>query len=398
VSTIKTDEKLIDKFLTRGVANIYPSKEALRLKLLSGDKIRAYQGFDPTGPYLHVGHAMGIRAMKILQQLGHEVIFLIGDFTARVGDPDKAKARDSLTIEQVQKNMKGWKEQAAQLIDFEGNNPVQFKHNYDWLSKLKLEELLELMSKATVQQMAERDLFSKRMKAGDPIQLHEFIYPLMQAYDGIEMNVDLEMGGTDQTFNMIMGRHLSKIYLNKEKFVRTNELMDAPDTLTMSKTKGNGINLSASANDMYGKAMSYPDDLITKGLRLLTDVALEDIWDIEKQIESGKNPMDFKKLMAFEITKTIKGKSQAEDAQKNFVKITQHREIPQELKEISTGSKTVLETAMLISEESLSQTTRVIKQGGFSVNGEKITNPNQKLENNRGDIIKVGKRNYGKIA
>ena len=398
MSTIKTDEKLIDKFLTRGVANIYPSKEALRLKLLSGDKIRAYQGFDPTGPYLHVGHAMGIRAMKILQQLGHEVIFLIGDFTARVGDPDKAKARDSLTIEQVQKNMKGWKEQAAQLIDFEGNNPVQFKHNYDWLSKLKLEELLELMSKATVQQMAERDLFSKRMKAGDPIQLHEFIYPLMQAYDGIEMNVDLEMGGTDQTFNMIMGRHLSKIYLNKEKFVRTNELMDAPDTLTMSKTKGNGINLSASANDMYGKAMSYPDDLITKGLRLLTDVALEDIWDIEKQIESGKNPMDFKKLMAFEITKTIKGKSQAEDAQKNFVKITQHREIPQELKEISTGSKTVLETAMLISEESLSQTTRVIKQGGFSVNGEKITNPNQKLENNRGDIIKVGKRNYGKIA
>lgn len=398
MSTIKTDEKLIDKFLTRGVANIYPSKKALRLKLLSGDKIRAYQGFDPTGPYLHVGHAMGIRAMKILQQLGHEVIFLIGDFTARVGDPDKAKARDSLTIEQVQKNMKGWKEQAAQLIDFEGNNPVQFKHNYDWLSKLKLEELLELMSKATVQQMAERDLFSKRMKAGDPIQLHEFIYPLMQAYDGIEMNVDLEMGGTDQTFNMIMGRHLSKIYLNKEKFVRTNELMDAPDTLTMSKTKGNGINLSASANDMYGKAMSYPDDLITKGLRLLTDVALEDIWDIEKQIESGKNPMDFKKLMAFEITKTIKGKSQAEDAQKNFVKITQHREIPQELKEISTGSKTVLETAMLISEESLSQTTRVIKQGGFSVNGEKITNPNQKLENNRGDIIKVGKRNYGKIA
>ena len=159
MTKVRTDPELIEKFLTRGVENVFPSKEALRQKLMSGERLRAYEGFDPSGPFLHVGHAMGIRALSILQQLGHEVIFLVGDFTARVGDPDKDKGRNLLSEETIEKNLAGWKEQAAQLIDFEGENPVLFKRNSEWLSKLRLDELIRLMSKATVQQMIERDLF-----------------------------------------------------------------------------------------------------------------------------------------------------------------------------------------------------------------------------------------------
>ena len=310
---VRQDKDLIDKFLNRGVDNIYPTKDALEKKLYSGDRIKVYQGFDPTGPYLHIGHAIGIRALRILQQLGHEVIFLVGDYTSRVGDPDPTKdsARKLLTEEQINKNAQGWKKQAAQLIDFGGKNPVQFKHNYEWLSKLTLEDLIELMSKTTVQQIIERNLFQRRLRENSPIGLQEFIYPLMQGYDSVAMKVDLEIGGTDQVFNMMMGRTLCKSYLNKEKFVRTNILMEAPNAKTMSKTKGNSINLGDTSEDMYGKAMSYSDDLITKGLTLLTDVPLEEIAEFEKQMTNGDNPMQFKKILAFEIVKKIKGEKEA---------------------------------------------------------------------------------------
>ncbi len=244
MSKVIVDKELIEKFLTRGVEAIYPSVDGFREKLYSGERLRIYQGYDPTGKFLHVGHAMGIRAMRILQQLGHEVIFLVGDYTARVGDPDKESGRKMLSVAEIEENLQGWKEQAAQLIDFGGDNPVQFKRNHEWLSQLKLDEVIKLMSHMTVQQMLDRDMFDRRLAAGDPIGLHEFIYPLMQGYDGVAMNVDMEIAGADQTFNMLAGRELSKAYLGKERFVRANKMMDAPDGRTMSKTKGNGINLS----------------------------------------------------------------------------------------------------------------------------------------------------------
>ena len=177
MSKVIIDKELIEKFLTRGVEAIYPTAEEFKKKLYSGERLKIYQGFDPTGKFLHVGHAMGIRALRILQQLGHEVIFLIGDYTARVGDPDKDTGRKMLTEKDIEENMAGWKEQAAQLIDFGGDNPVQFKRNYEWLSKLKLDDLIKLMSHMTVQQMLERDMFERRLNEGDPIGLHEFIYP-----------------------------------------------------------------------------------------------------------------------------------------------------------------------------------------------------------------------------
>lgn len=400
MSKVITDKNLIEKFLTRGVDKIYPGVEELRAKLISGKSLTIYQGFDPTGPYLHVGHAMGIRALRILQQLGHQVIFLVGDYTARVGDPDKDTMRKTLTETDIENNMKGWKEQASQLIDFEGDNPVLFKHNYEWLSKLNLQDLIELMSTTTVQQMIERDMFARRIKNNDPVGLQEFIYPLMQGYDSVAMKVDIEMGGTDQTFNMLMGRGLVKKYLGKEKFVRTNEMMDAPDGITMSKTKGNGINLGDSPEDMYGKAMSYRDELITKGLRLLTDIPLEQIWEIDKQIEVGENPMKFKKLMAYEIVKEIKGKDAADKAQEHFEKTVQNKEVPSNIAEKVSikGEFTLLDfLKQADTEQSASNIKRLIEQGGVEVEGKKVIDPFEKIDFKKGTLIKFGKRKYFEV-
>lgn len=402
MTKVITDEKLVEKFLTRGVKNIYPSKEELKKKLMSGERLRAYQGFDPTGPYLHVGHAMGIRAMKILQDLGHEVIFLVGDYTSKVGDPDKDTARTMLTDEEVENNMSGWKEQAAQLIDFEGENPVQFKHNYEWLSKLTLNDLIQLMSKMTVQQMLERDMFERRVKEGDPIGLQEFIYPLMQGYDGVAMEVDMEIGGADQTFNMLAGRTLSKSYLGKEKFVRTNKMMDAPDDRTMSKTKGNGLNLADSAEDMYGKAMSYPDKTIPMGLELLTEVSMEEIEEIKKSLDDGSaDPMNLKKMMAFEIVRVIKGEEEAKKAQEHFEKTVQKKEVPDENSEAKVSSGTSILDVMVEEKiaESRGDAKRKIKGGGVSINGEKVNDIGLEISKDMtGKVLKVGKREFREIS
>ncbi len=402
MAKVSTDEKLIDKFLNRGVDSIYPTKEELKKKLMSGERIRAYQGYDPSGPHLHVGHAMGIRALHILQQLGHEVIFLVGDFTAIVGDPDKDTARTILTEEQIQHNMTGWKEQASQLIEFEGSNPVKFLRNHEWLSKIGLADLIKLMSQTTVQQMMERDLFARRLQKNDPIGLHEFIYPLMQGFDSVAMQVDLEIGGTDQTFNMLMGRELVKKYLGKDKFIRTNEMMEAPDARTMSKTKGNGINLSDTPENMFGKAMSYPDELIVKALRLLTDVSTQDIWEIEKELKAGKNPMEIKKLMAFEVVKTIKGQKIAEEAKNHFERTVQRKEILEDdIIETKVSGKMTISNFLkeaLENSESASQIKRVVEQGGVEVNGEKVNDAQLQMDFLAGTVVKFGKRKFFKVA
>lgn len=391
---------LVEKFLTRGVEAIYPGAEELREKLNSRRKLRIYQGFDPTGPYLHVGHAIGIRALRILQELGHEVIFLVGNFTAKAGDPDKENTRNILTDEEIQKNMAGWQEQAAHLIDFSGDNPVRFKYNNEWLSRLKLDELIQLMSKTTVQRMIERDLFAKRIRENNPIRLHEFIYPLMQGYDGVAMEVDMEIGGADQTFNMLLGRELSKAYLNKEKFVRANKMMDAPDGRTMSKTKGNGINLADNAIDMYGKAMSYPDSAIARGLELLTDVPMEEIKEIGEKIAGGANPMQFKKLMAFEITKIIRGNQEAVEAEKHFEKTVQNKEKPEIIDKllIMNIDYNILDLIMLAElSSSKSEARRLVEQGGVKINDDTIKDWKTKTKPADGDILKVGKRKFVEI-
>ncbi|MFH1187388.1 MAG: tyrosine--tRNA ligase [bacterium] len=402
---VSTDKKLIDKFLTRGVEKIYPTEEALRKKLMSGERLKIYQGFDPTGKYLHVGHAMGIRALRILQELGHEVIFLIGDFTAKIGDPDKDTTRDLLTDEEIEKNMAGWKSQAGQLIDFSGENAVRFKRNSEWLAKLRLEDIIKLLSNITVQQMLTRDLFERRIKNEDPIRLHEFTYPLLQGYDGVAMGVDMEIGGADQTFNMLAGRDLSMAYLNKEKFVRTNKMMDAPDARTMSKTKGNGINLSDTADDMYGKAMSYPDNLITMGLELLSDVSMDEIKNIEKEMKVGANPMDFKKMMAFEIVKIVKGESAAQKAQMNFINQFSKHQLPEDIKEFKfnppAGGDGMNIIDLLIKTNLVSskgEGRRMVQQGGVKIDGETVDDIEKVVDLKKEFVLQKGKRGFARVG
>jgi len=399
---VSTDKFKIEEFLTRGVEKIYPSIDALRKKLVSGERLKIYQGFDPTGPYLHVGHAIGIRALRILQELGHEVIFLVGDYTAKVGDPDKDSTREILTDKKIKENMEGWKKQAAQLIDFSGNNPVKFEHNYRWLSKLKLEDLIKLMSHMTVPQMLARDLFKRRMKENKDIYLQEFIYPLMQGYDSVAMDIDIEIGGADQTFNMLVGRDLCKSYLNKEKFVRTNKMMDAPDGITMSKTKGNGINLGDTAEEMYGKAMSYPDSAILNGLELLTNIPMDIIKSVGESLKNGENPMSYKKTMAFEIVKTIKGKEEAQKAQEHFEKTVQNKETPGEVKSQKSKVKSMNIIDLLVEFDltsSKSEARRLVKQGGIKVDGDIVKSAEAEIKiTKEGVLVQRGKRQFIKVV
>jgi len=401
MTKITTDENLIEKFLTRGVERIYPSVDALRQKLMSGERLRVYQGFDPTGPYLHVGHAIGIRALRILQELGHEVIFLVGDYTAKVGDPDKDTTRAILSDAIIKKNMAGWKKQAAQLIDFTGKNPVRFERNYTWLSKLKPEDVIRLLSQMTLQQTLARSLFKKRLDEDEEIYLQELLYPLMQGYDSVAMKVDIEIGGADQTFNMLVGRDLCKSYLEKEKFVRTHKMMDAPDGRTMSKTKGNGINLGDSAEDMYGKAMSYPDSAIASGLELLTDISMAVIKEIGNSLTRGENPMQYKKMMAFEIVKTIKGKAAAQKAQTYFANTVQKKETPSEITNYELRITNINIVDLLVEVKlaaSKSEARRLIEQGGIKVDGEVVKDVNKIIEITKdGVLIQRGKRQFVKI-
>jgi tyrosyl-tRNA synthetase len=403
---VYADKELIARFLDRGVEGVFPTREVLEKKLFSGERLTAYMGFDPTGPYLHVGHAMGIRGLRILQQLGHRVIFLVGDYTARVGDPDKDTTRELLTAEKIASNMAGWKEQASQLIDFEDSeNPVEWMHNFSWLSTLKLEDLIGLMSKMTVQQMLERDLFVKRIKENKPLQLQELIYPLMQGYDSVAMEVDLELGGTDQIFNMLVGRDLVKSYLGKEKFVRAHQMMPAPDGITMSKTKGNGINLSDDAHNMYGVAMSYADEHIVKGLELLTDTPDSEIAEISAAIAGGDNPMPYKKLMAYRIVELIKGGKAAAEAQEHFEATVQRKEVSRERTVISLTKLNaaltrmnklgdIITIAAEVSNSSKSHVKQLLKQGGVELDGQRLNLDNPSVELKPGSILRLGKRDW----
>lgn len=393
------DQILIDRFLKRGVAALVPSEDVIRGALTSGKRLKVYQGFDPTGPYLHVGHAIGIRALRLLQQLGHEVIFLVGDYTSMIGDPDKETSREMLTAEKIESNLSGWKEQASKLIDFEGENPVKFVRNSEWLSKLSFADTLKLMSQTTIQRLLERDLFDRRLKANDPIRFHELLYPLMQGYDGVAMDVDMEIAGYDQLFNMLVGRDLMKSYKNKEKFVRANAMMDAPDGRTMSKTKGNGINLADTSNDMYGKAMSYPDSAIISGMELLTEIPEKDITEIKQAIVGGENPMKFKKMLAYEIVKTIRGQQDAEKAEQNFINVFSNKEVPEEIVEYKMANKkiAIIEVVTEVAGVSKTEARRLIEQGALTINGDVKKEVNSEIELVVDDVIKVGKRKFGKV-
>src|SRR5579872_1470942 len=276
-STTDTDPTKIEELLTRGVEKIYPSKESLKEVLLSGKKLKLYQGFDPTGDKLHIGHMVGLRKHRQWQDLGHEVIFLIGDGTGTAGDPSgKKKTREKFfTKEELRHNAKSYVEQASKIVRFDGPNPVKVMYNGDWLDKLTKEDILNIAQNFSVQQLIERDMFQERLKAGESINMREFLYQLLQGYDSVAMDVDLELGATDQTFNMLAGRTLMKAMKGKEKFVMTTPLLSDSKGVKIGKSEGNVIGLTDTPDDLFGKIMSLGDDAIIPIFTLLTDTPQE---------------------------------------------------------------------------------------------------------------------------
>ena len=405
MNTIITDEKTIDEILSRSIAEILPSKEALKKELMSGRQLRLYIGADATGPALHIGHATNYILLEKIRKLGHKIILLIGDFTARIGDPtDKTATRVQLTRDQVIENTKTWIKQLSPIISFDDkNNPVEIVYNHNWLSKMNFEDLIDLASNFTVQRMLERDMFEKRLKEEKPIYVHEFFYPLMQGYDSVYLDVDAEICGNDQKFNALCGRTLLQRYKQKEKFVIITTLLENPITKEkmMSKSLGTGVFLDMSYIDMYGKIMAQPDENIYQLFVDCTYESLENIEKMRKDLELNLvNPKDLKMKLAFEITKIYHGDELAHKAQEYFINTFQNKDIPTEISEFKTDKESfdliilLLETGL---SDSKSEAKRVVEQNGIKIDG-KIVNSNQEITvTKRGFVLQKGKRNFVKV-
>jgi len=399
-------EELIEELLERSVAEILPSKEKLREALLSGKKLKIYIGTDATGISLHLGHATNYMILEKFRQLGHKVIFLIGDFTARIGDPtDKEAVRSQLTRKDVKKNVETWLKQVSPVIDLKNRaNPVKIAYNHDWLSKLNFEDLIGLASNFTVQQMLERDMFERRLLEEKPIYLHEFFYPLMQGYDSVAMDVDIEMCGNDQKFNALVGRTLQRKLKNREKFVFITDLLVNPVTgeKMMSKSLGTGVFLDESAADMYGKLMAQADENIPQLFTDCTYVSLDEIRKIEEELKGGEvNPRVLKTRLAYEIVKIYHGEQEAEKAALEFDRVFRDKELPQDMNEISVGEDEMKALDLLVASgvvKSKGEARRLIEQGGMKIDGEKIDSPEHVIAVGNGIVLQAGKHRFVKIV
>ncbi len=398
-----TNQTKIAEILSRGVNEVLPNKSSLT-KLMTERKIRLYLGIDPTGAFLHLGHAVVLRKLQQFAQLGHQVILLVGNGTVRIGDPTgRDESRPVLDDATIEKNFQDWKTQASKILDF---NLIEIRHNGDWLDKLDYAAMIKLMAKTTVQQLLERDMFQKRLAKGLPIYGHEIIYPLLQGYDSVAMDVDLEIGGSDQTFNMLMGRHLQEQYNHHEKWVLTTPLIEGTDGRKMSKSFNNYIALTQEPRAMYGQLMRIQDESIIKYFSFLTDVPMAEIIEMEKAMQKGVNPMAFKKKLALTITTALHDAASAKDAEEFFAKTVQNDEIPEEnvfgTIIIKTITKTDGHSAKVIQTDpqlSSTELNRRIKQGAAKILPEmkKIESRAELLSLADGTKVKLGKRNWYKI-
>ncbi len=393
---VVTDPEKVQAFMNRGIEKIYPNDGFLLKRLSSGEKLSMYLGIDPTGPTLHLGHSIALKKMAEFQKLGHKAILLIGDFTAQIGDPDKSSVRKQLTHAEVLENARLYKEQASLFLDFDGPNPAELRYNSEWSDLMKFADVLNLASKMTVQQMLERDMFRKRLAGNKPIYLHEFMYPLMQGYDAVAMDVDGEIGGNDQTFNMLVGRTLMKDMSNKEKFVLPVKLLTDTSGSKMGKTTNNMLSFLDSAQEKYGKIMSWTDGMILPGFELLTD---EPLRDIEQRLASGENPRDIKMNLALLVTAFYHGAEEAKAAQNAFTTQFSKQEIPEDLPEVvineDLGIVEVLKKTGLA--KSNNEAKRKIQEGAVVLDGNKIKSITFKMSGGKpqkGDtvILKLGRK------
>lgn len=381
----------------RGTDEILPLEE-LKKKLEKNQPLRIKAGFDPTAPDLHLGHTVLINKLKQLQDLGHEILFLIGDFTGMIGDPTgKSTTRPPLTEEQVRENAKTYQDQVFKILD---QDKTQVVFNSTWMSKMSSSDMIKLASQQTVARMLERDDFSKRYKSGQGISIHEFLYPLIQGYDSVALESDVELGGTDQKFNLLMGRELQKSAGKEPQVILTMPILEGLDGVQkMSKSLNNYIGIDDAPDEMFGKIMSVSDDLMWRYLELLSFESLETIESWKTEVDNGENPRNIKFRLADEIITRFHSKEAAQQAQQNFINRFSKNQVPDEMDEFSFDQG--IKIANLLKEAGLVNSTsdafRMIKQGAAKIDGEKITDRN--LEPNAGKAVyQVGKRKFARVT
>jgi len=403
---LKSIEEQLE-WIRRGVVEILPEEELetkLKQALSSGKPLRVKAGFDPTAPDLHLGHSVLIRKLRHFQELGHVVIFLIGDFTGMIGDPTgKSATRPHLTLEEVEANAQTYRAQIFKILD-PGRTEIVF--NSAWMSALKADELIRLAGKMTVARMLERDDFQKRYRANQPISIHEFLYPLIQGYDSVMLKADIEIGGTDQKFNLLVGRELQKEWEQPQQVVLTMPLLEGLDGVRkMSKSLGNYIGIEDPPGDMFGKIMSIPDDLMWRYYELLSDLSLGEIARLRVEVGEGMlHPMEAKKRLGEEIVRQYHSAEEAHQARDQFEHVFRDRKLPKDLPvvELDWGEgpiwivKTLTATGLV---KSGSEGRRLIRQGAVQVNGEKISDLDYKLSiPEKSHIIKVGKKRFVRLV
>jgi tyrosyl-tRNA synthetase len=377
-------------------------KEKLEKSLASGKPLRVKAGFDPTAPDLHIGHTVLIQKLKHFQDLGHQVVFLIGDFTGLIGDPSgKSETRPPLTEEEVKANAATYERQIFKVLDPE-RTVIDF--NSRWMKPMQAQDLIRLAARHTVARMLERDDFHKRMVSQTPIAIHEFLYPLIQAYDSVALEADVELGGTDQKFNLLVGRDIQREYGQEPQIVITLPLLEGLDGVQkMSKSLGNYVGIDEPPREMFGKMMSVPDSLMLRYYELLSDISPEDLAKLTRDLESGaKHPRDAKEELAREITARYHGDAAAADAAREFAHIFREGGLPEEIEEaVLTAATDRVWLPKVLMEAGLTASTsearRLISQGGVQVDGEKITDVNAEVPAGQAFLLQVGKRRFKRV-
>ncbi|HEY4506628.1 MAG TPA: tyrosine--tRNA ligase [Candidatus Paceibacterota bacterium] len=396
MSKIVIDRTAVEEFInSRYIEAVFPSKDRVAEIMSSGKQLVFYWGIDPTGPDVHLGHTTNIFVMKKLIELGHKIIMLIGSFTAMIGDPTgKDTARKVLTNKEVKENMSTYINQVQKILP---KGSFDVKYNSDWYKKMATEEFLKLTDHITVQQMIARDMFQKRIKEDKPISLREFMYPLLQGYDSVAMKVDGEVGGNDQTFNMMVGRDLAKVMLNKDKIVIATRLLEDPVTARkiMSKSEGQYISLNDSAMDMFGKTMALPDSAILTLFRYATELPENSIGEIKKRLDNGENPKNIKEELAFELVKMYHKEKEALKAKKDFDNVFSEGQTPENMPDIKSLGN-ILETAVSAGIVlSSSEMKRLVEQGAVRINNQVVERWD--YEDKPGDVLKVGSHKFYKL-
>jgi tyrosyl-tRNA synthetase len=388
------------KTIRRGVSEIIDEKELADL-LASGKPLRVKAGFDPTAPDLHLGHTVLLHKMRQFQKLGHEVIFLIGDFTGMIGDPTgRSETRKNLTPQEVQENAKTYLQQVYKILD---KDKTTIAYNSEWMNKFTSVNMIELAAHYTVARMLERDDFQKRLAKNLPVSIHELMYPLIQGYDSVALKSDLELGGTDQKFNLLVGRDLQRAYGQKPQLVLTMPLLEGTDGVQkMSKSLGNSIGVLDAPNDMFGKIMSISDDLMWRYYELLSQVSAEELESLKKQAASGElNPKHAKMNLAKEIVACYNSPEAAEMALAEFENVFKKKNLPEDIPVVQGWGETSQGICNILKDNKMTDSTsaarRLIQQGSVTVNGEKISDINQELFGNQEYLIKVGKKRFLKI-